>query len=89
MCQDNFKLRCTPDENLAADESCVAFKGHVKFLQYNKVSSVWYRYIQLVHTAIKVALLLIYYLCHLFPSPCSSPCAHIINAIQHYFLGKT
>ena len=49
MGQDNFKLRYTPNENLAVDESCVPFEGHVKFLQYNKVSSVLYWYLQLVH----------------------------------------
>ena len=40
MCQDNFKLRYTPNKNLAVDESCVPFKGRVKFLQYNKVSII-------------------------------------------------
>ena len=40
MCQDNFKLRYTPNKNLTVDESCVPFKGQVKFLQYNKVSII-------------------------------------------------
>ena len=40
MCQDKFKLQYTPNENLAVDESCVPFKGLVKFLQYNKVSII-------------------------------------------------
>ena len=44
ICQDNFKFRYTPNENLAVDESCVPFKGWVKFLQYNKVSTLLYCY---------------------------------------------
>ena len=40
MCQDNFKLRYTSNENLAVSESCVPFKGQLKFLQYNKVSII-------------------------------------------------
>ena len=45
MCLDNFKLIYTPDKNIAVDESCVPFKGCVKFLQYNKVS-VSYKFIE-------------------------------------------
>ena len=36
MCQDNFKVICKPCENLSIDESTMAYKGQVKFLQYSK-----------------------------------------------------
>ena len=36
MCQDNFKLTYKPGENIAIDESTLAYKGCVKFLQYSK-----------------------------------------------------
>ena len=42
MCQAIFKLRCTPNENLAVVERCVPFSGRVKFLQFNKVCTVLY-----------------------------------------------
>ena len=36
MCQDNFKITYKPGENIAIDESTMAYKGRVKFLQYSK-----------------------------------------------------
>ena len=36
MCQDNFKITYKPGENIAIDESTLAYKGHIKFLQYSK-----------------------------------------------------
>ena len=35
MCQMNFHLHYTPSEYISLDESTMAFKGHVKFLQFN------------------------------------------------------
>ena len=36
MCQDNFKLAYKPGENISIDESTLAYKDRVKFLQYLK-----------------------------------------------------
>ena len=36
ICRDNFLLRYTPNEVISLDESCVPFKGRVKYLQYSK-----------------------------------------------------
>ena len=36
MCQDNFKITYKLGENIAIDESMMAYKGRVKFLQYFK-----------------------------------------------------
>ena len=35
MCQTNFRLHYTPAKYISLDESTMAFKGHVKFLQFN------------------------------------------------------